>query len=175
MMAEVPTGGGKADVTVRFREEQRFRQWWLLLTAAFPVIVAWTAFWRQIVAGAPFGDDPAPDWVIVALFVVVGVGVPLALWRLRLETVVDDRTLTVGFPPFPARRVELDAVLAARAVTVRPLSQWGGYGYRRKLSGDVAFLVEGRRAVEISSGTGACLVIGSQHPDELATAVVTRP
>lgn len=162
-------------VTVRFREEQRFRQWWLLLMAAFPVVVAWAAFWRQIVADAPFGSDPAPDWVILVLFVVVGLGVPLALWRLRLETVVDERVLTVRFPPFPARQVELDAVLAVRVVAVRALAQWGGYGYRRKLSGDVAFLVRGARAVEVSSGTGPTLVVGSQRPDQLATALSTRP
>lgn len=161
--------------TVRFREEQRFRQWWLLLMAAFPVVVAWVAFGQQIVAGSAFGSDPAPDWVIVVLFVAVGLGVPLAVWRLRLETVVDDRALTVRFPPFPARRVERDAVLAARVVAVRALAQWGGYGYRRKLSGDVAFLVRGTQAVEVSAGAGRTLVIGSQRPEQLAAALTSRP
>lgn len=160
---------------VRFREEQRFRQRWLLLIAAFPVAVAWVAFWQQIVTGQAFGSQPAPDWVVVAIFVAAGLGIPLAVWLLRLETVVDDRRLRVRFPPFRARRVALDAVLDARPTTIRPMSQWGGYGYRRKLSGDVAFLVHGRDAVEVATGGGGTLVVGTQRPDELAAALTPGP
>lgn len=154
-----------------FREEQRFRQWWFLLLVAGTALIGWTAWLQQIVVGEPFGTNPAPDGVVWAVWVITGLLVPaVALW-LKLVTLVVPGAVVVRFPPFRPRRVTTEEILDVRPVEVRPLAGWGGYGYRRRPDGNVAFLVRGRDAVQLSLGGERRLVIGSRHPEQLATAI----
>lgn len=154
-----------------FTEVQRFRQWWVVGLVLVPTAIAWIAWVQQIVAGQPFGDDPAPDLVVWGLWLVMGVALPLAVGLIRLETVVVPGEVRVGFPPFPRRVVPTDTILEVQATTIRPVTRWGGYGYRRKRSGGVAFLVAGTDAVRLDLGGGQELVIGTQEPERLATAI----
>lgn len=156
---------------VRFREVQRLRQWWAYLLVGLSALPAWWAWWVQIVEGEPFGTEPAPDLVVWALWLVVGVTLPAGLVSLRLITEVRGREVRVRFRPFPSRDIDVNAILAAAPVTVKPVSQWGGFGYRRNLQGDVAFLMHGRTAVRLSLGADETLVIGSQRPEELVAAI----
>lgn len=158
---------------VLFSESQRFRQWWLHLIVLFPMVVAWSAFWQQIVRGEPFGRDPASDGVIWLIFLGAGVLLPLAFLSVRMRTEVRPGEVLVRFPPFRARRVDLDEVLDVRVVDYRPLAQYGGWGYRRTLSGDVAFILTGRQGVRLGLPEGRHLLVGSRRPDELAGAIAT--
>lgn len=156
-----------------FRESQRFRQWWLYLVVLFPVVIAWAAFWQQIVRGEPFGRDPAADSTIWIVFLAAGVLLPLFFLSVRLRTEVHPGEVVVRFPPFPARRVDLDEVLDVRVVEYRPIVEYGGWGYRRTLKGGVAFILTGDRGVRLGLPEGRHLLIGSQRPDELASAIDT--
>jgi hypothetical protein len=51
----------------RFREERRFRQWWLWLLVGLVAALQWWGFLQQIILGQPWGDRPAPDWMMVLL------------------------------------------------------------------------------------------------------------
>ncbi len=51
----------------KFREEQGFRQWWIWLILGLVVAVQWWGFIQQIVLGQPWGNKPAPDWLMVLL------------------------------------------------------------------------------------------------------------
>lgn len=154
-----------------FREVQRIRQWWVYALVALSSLVAWWAWSVQIVLREPFGQDPAPDLVVWILWVVVGVALPVGIAALRMVTTVSERTLRVRFWPFPPREVDVDTTLDVAVVEVRPLAHWGGYGYRRNLDGDVAFLMQGRDAVRLAVGRDNVLVVGSRRPQELAAAV----
>jgi hypothetical protein len=156
---------------VLFAETQRFRQWWLHLVVLFPVVVAWTAFWRQILRGQSFGRDPASDTGVWILFLGAGVLLPAVFLAVRLRTEVRPGEVVVRFPPFRPRRVDLDEVLDVRVVEYRPLVDYGGWGYRRTLKGDVAFTLAGHRGVRLGLAEGRHLLVGSQRPEEFATAV----
>ncbi len=54
-----------------FREEQRFRQPWLWLLILFLVALQWWGFIQQIVLGQPWGNRPAPDWMMVLLWLLM--------------------------------------------------------------------------------------------------------
>jgi hypothetical protein len=152
---------------VLFVEEQRFRQLWLRGLVLLGAALVWTV-WVDAVFGARTADVGV--WVAWGL---TGVAIPVALLLLRLETTVEPGRLRVRFAPFTrGRTVELTSVLDVRAVTVRPIVEWGGYGYRRNLRKGVAYLVQGTGAVQLSLGAGAKLVVGSQRPDVLARAVL---
>lgn len=154
-----------------FDETQRFRQWWLWLTVLFPVAVAWYAFLQQIVLGAAFGDDPAPDALVWAFFVGAGLVLPVGFARIRLRTQVRPGEVELRFPPFRPRIVDLDEVTAVFATEYKPVANYGGWGYRRTLSGNVAFSVSGRHGVRLGLPEGRHLLIGTQRPDELVAAI----
>lgn len=154
-----------------FREVQRFRQWWFLLLVLGTAAIGWVAWLQQIVVGEPFGSNPASDGAVWAVWFVTGVVVPVVALSLRLVTVVVPGAVIVQFPPFRPRRVATDEILDVRQVEVRPVASWGGYGYRKRPDGDVAFLVRGRGAVQLSLGEHRTLVIGTRQPEQLATAI----
>ncbi len=154
-----------------FEEAQRFRQWWLWLTVLFVAGIGWAGFWQQIVLGEPFGDQPTSDAVIWVVFLLAGLALPVGFGLLRLRTVVRPGRVEVAFPPFPVRRVDLDDVLSIDAVDYRPVAHYGGWGYRRTLSGGTAFTVRGHRGVRLGLAGDRHLLIGSQRADELATVL----
>lgn len=158
------------DQPLLYRETQRFRQWWLWVLVVFVAFVAWTGFLEQVVGGGSFGSDPASDTTIWIVFVLGGIVLPLVFLLLRLETEVRRGRVTVAFPPFRPRVVDLDEVLDVSAVDYRPMTQYGGYGYRVRRDG-VAFNVSGTRGVRIALPEGRHLLIGSRRADELATVI----
>lgn len=149
-------------------EVQRFRQWWIVLVVLLAALPSWLA-WTQLVTGAGTGDTPA--WLVWLLWLLVGVGAPALALLLRLETRVEPGRISVRFPPFRPRVVATDEIVEAHARQIRPIAEWGGYGYRRNLRGGTAFIVHGPLAVELVLPADERLVIGTQEPVKLATAI----
>ena len=160
-----------SDEPVLFRETQAFRQWWAVAAVTIIALIGWTAFVSQIVLAEPFGEDPVSDATIWVVFVLQGLVVPAIWWLLRLETVVTPERVSVRFPPFPARVVDPDDIVSADTTGYRAIRDYGGYGYRRTLRRDTAFIVSGDRAVKVDTGEERDLVIGSQRPVELLAAI----
>ncbi|MDX1621780.1 MAG: hypothetical protein R3320_12360 [Nitriliruptorales bacterium] len=134
--------------------------------------IGWWGFVVQIVIGEPFGENPVSDLTIWVVFLLLGLLVPAVAWWLRLETTVTTDTVEARFPPFPARELAVDDIEAADLTQYRAMRDWGGYGYRRKLSGgDVAFIVSGDRGVQLELTGDERLLLGSQRPDELLAAI----
>ncbi len=69
-------------------EEQRFRQIWILILVGFIAMLAWYSFLLQIVIGEPFGTNPAPDILVLALLVLFGILFPVWFLVMRLEVQV---------------------------------------------------------------------------------------
>ncbi|WP_049947417.1 hypothetical protein [Candidatus Halobonum tyrrellensis] len=138
-----------------FREVQRFRQRWLWAVVVGGGLVS-------AVAGGPVG-------VLVAAALVAFV------WSLRLVTEVRDDGLYVRFAPFHRsfRRVPWSAVESVESTRYRPLREYGGWGIRWRPRA-VAFNVSGSRGVFVERPDDRDLLIGSQRPDELATAIRKR-
>ena len=80
-----------------FREEQRFRQPWIWMLILFIVALQWWGFIQQIVLGQPWGNRPAPDWMMVLLWLVFGIGLPLFFLYLRLVVTVTDESIDIHF------------------------------------------------------------------------------
>lgn len=85
-----------------FLEEQRFRQFWIYLIIAIPVVVTWWGFLEQIVLGRSWGDRPAPNWVVILVWLVFGIGFPWFFWSLRMTTRVDASGIEVRWRPVGA-------------------------------------------------------------------------
>ncbi|MGC4944772.1 DUF1648 domain-containing protein [Streptomyces sp. DT224] len=129
--------------------------WWLPLTA---LLVVGTGIAVLFTAGRPFAVLTLALGLLIASFA-------------RTHVTVDRRGITVsGLLPWPRVRVPLDRIEAAASRDIRPLTEYGGWGYRirpgrsgvmlRSGEGIVARLTNGRDfAVTVDdSATGAALL-----------------
>ena len=155
-----------------FSEVQWFRTRGLVLVVWAAALLVWYGFYLQIVAGVPFGTNPGPDWLMWVLLVAFGIGMPVFFLLLRLEVRVGDGCLSYRVYPVHLlfRDVSCREIVAAEAVSYRPLREYGGWGIRRGRGG-AAYTVSGNRGVRISLSDGTSLLIGSRRADELAAAL----
>ncbi|NLG66313.1 MAG: hypothetical protein GX536_01210 [Actinobacteria bacterium] len=153
-----------------FREVQRFRQWYVVLTLAVVAALQWWGFVTQIVLGRPFGSNPGPDWLVLVFWVVFGIVFPLGFAALRLETRVEPGLLRVRLVPLSHLRIPIHTIRHAEVVTYHPFRDFGGWGLRWSGKGR-ALNAYGSRGVQLILDDGSRILVGSQRPDELLIAL----
>ena len=62
----------KQQEQVIFREVQRPQQIWIWILILGIAILMWYGFIQQIIFDIPFGDKPAPNGALIALWLVLG-------------------------------------------------------------------------------------------------------
>jgi hypothetical protein len=145
---------------VYFQEVQHFRQPWLWFLMIMPVVMVGIAM-----RGAPRH---------VPLAAVVVLAIPVWFWFLRLTTEVHEDALHVHFFPLWRRRIiPWSQIRSAQTRTYRPVFEYGGWGIRWGPSGQ-AYNVSGNRGVQLELAGGKRLLIGSQRPQELEAAILSR-
>ena len=97
----------------------------------------------------------------------------LAVFVLRMTTEVTPTDIRVwfGWVPIYRRVVSVGDVRRIGPVAFRPIADYGFWGVRSGRDGERALIARGQRGVRIELADGSILVIGSQRPDELATAM----
>jgi hypothetical protein len=153
-----------------FHEDQRIRQPWFLGIIAVLAALAWLAFVQQIIRGEPFGDNPAPDWLVVALWLLLGLAGPAFFWLFRLETDVDAERLRVGMPPFVHREFRAADIAGFEAREYRPIREFGGWGIRG-WGANRAYNISGNQGVQLVLTNGNRVLIGTKRPQELESAL----
>lgn len=158
---------------VYFREVQHFRQSWLIVLLAAMVLTFVYGTFRQLVKGEPWGGRPMPDLALV--LVTAGVcALAFWLWNLHLATEVRDNELWMQFKLlWPPKSIPFSKIVRAEAVTYRPILDYGGWGVRFGRKGR-AYNVSGNRGVQLELADGKGLLVGSQKPEELVSALKER-
>ena len=105
------------------------------------------------------------------MWLLFGLGLPAFFLVLRLVTEVFADRLVVGLAPFRRRAIPLADIAEAKAVTYRPLADFGGWGVRWAGSRGVAYNASGDRGVQLVLRDGRRVLVGSQRPEELALAL----
>jgi hypothetical protein len=155
---------------VAFHEEQRFRQFWIWILILGVAALQWWGWIQQILLGQPFGDNPAPDWMVWLLWALFGIGLPLSFVYLRLVIEVDDQGVWLRYVPLTQRVIRFDEIDRCEATDYQPLRQYGGWGIRG-LGSNRAYNVSGSQGVRLHLRDGSVVVIGSQRSQELALAI----
>jgi hypothetical protein len=154
---------------ILYEEEQSFRQPWLW------ACVLGTSAALLGVLGLAISREPPPGAALlipVAVAVLVGGAVPWLLWAMRLTVRVEPGHLHVRFFPFRRRDIPLREIARWQVRTYRPIREYGGWGLRHSLTGrGWAYNVRGNRGVQLEFTDGRRLLLGSQHPEELAAAL----
>jgi hypothetical protein len=170
MRESTPTSAGAP----LFREEQRFRQWWVWAIVVAPAALAWWPFIRQIVQGQPLGQNPTPDWLVWAIWLLVGLGLPFFFSRVSLVVEVFSDAVRIHYRPFTGRTVAIDEIERVEARTYNALKEYGGWGIKGWSKAKMAYNVSGNRGVELTLTGGRSVMLGSQRADELAGAIESR-
>lgn len=154
-----------------FREVQRWRDvWWVMALVFGLASIQWWGFFRQIVRGVPFGNNPAPDAVVVLFWLLFGVGFPLFFLWLRMVVEVRPTEIIVLYRPFVHRHIPFRDIAYVEPRVFRPLGEFGGWGIRG-WGGRIAYNVSGNTGVELTLADGRRVLIGSQRATELAGAI----
>lgn len=155
-----------------FREVQHFRQLWLWLIVLAVSGFATYAMVQQLILGAPFGSNLAPDCGVIGIMVVFGFGLPIFMYATHLTTEVRSDGLYYRFFPFHCsfQRIAAGDVKRYEVLTYSPIKDYGGWGIRYGVGGK-AYNVSGNRGVLLHLSNGRGLLIGSQRPEEFANAL----
>ncbi|MCD4687375.1 MAG: DUF6141 family protein [Anaerolineae bacterium] len=158
--------------TYPFREVQYMRQWWATMLIGGIAVLMWYAFVEQIVRGNTFGDNPAPDWMIVLFWAIFGIVFPVIWAFIRLIVELHTDHVHIAYIPFLWRTIPYAEIASATAITYQPLREFGGWGIRVWFGWRrIAYSVSGTRGVELILTNGRVIVLGSQRADALATAI----
>jgi uncharacterized protein YggE len=156
-----------------FREVQHLRQPVLLALVGLAALLQWVLVVYYLVLDGTFGGERPSTVAILAPWALLGVGLPLLVWSVRLVTEVSPAGLVVGLAPFSRREVPASAVAASRVARHRPLREFGGFGARWASGGRRAYTAGGEQAVEVDLHDGTQLVLGTRRPEELQSALAT--
>ena len=157
--------------TTAYLEVQGLRLWWVWAIMLLVVGVSWWAFLAQIVGGEPWGNRPAPDWVVWLIFGLFGIISPLVLLFARLIVTVGDDAVRIRWIPFGRKTVALADIESCIARTYRPIREYGGWGVRWAGKRGTAWNAHGNRGVQLVLTNGKRLLIGSQQAEALAEAI----
>ncbi|MGZ7167683.1 MAG: hypothetical protein ACXVIP_04695, partial [Halobacteriota archaeon] len=75
------------------------------------------------------------------------------------------------FSPLFSRTIPLSDIVTYEARQYRPVLEYGGWGIRFGTRRKRAYTMSGNRGVELELIDGTRLLMGSQRPDELVSAI----
>ena len=156
-----------------YHEVQYFRQRWVLLLVLTAAGLAWYSFILQIFLGQPFGNNPAPDWALWMIWILIGIGLPFLFYISKLIIDVNGEFIYIRLIPFTKKKIAFNGIVHAKARKYNPIREFGGWGVRWGFGNKRAYNISGDQGVELELINGHKIMIGSQRSEELYS-VITR-
>lgn len=155
----------------RYREIQRWSDVWLVMVIVMAVAaIQWWSMIQQFVHGGLSRPDTATGWLMIILWLALGVGLPILAFWLRLVVEVYPDKIVINYRPFAARTVIMPNVISVEPRVFGPVpafSGWGGHGQDNIR----AYNVSGPTSVQLILRDRSRLLIGTHSPDRLAAAI----
>jgi hypothetical protein len=145
-------------------EIQRFRNPWLWTFLSLVSLVFLYFGLRQVIWGIPFGDKPAPDWLLVFIMAV-----PFSILLLfacsSLRTAYNEEQLEMRYFPFLTKRFHFTDIQEIENITYSPFFDYGGWGIKWNMDG-WAYIVSGNQGLSLKMKNGKKYLIGIQDPEK---------
>ena len=127
-----------------------------------------------MIMGKPFGNNPTSDSLLVVIVLIFGLGLPVFMYKINLTAEVHEDGLYFRFFPLHLsfRKIRSEDITGFTVETYRAIRDYGGWGIRYGRKGK-AYNVSGNRGVQLQLSNGECILIGSQHPEEMTEALKT--
>jgi len=147
---------------ILFKEEQKMSQWWLwvLLLGILSIFVYGDI--QQIILGKPFGDKPAPDFVLILSTLGI-LGLCYFFYLLKIITTITNEYIHIKYSFFVDKKVKWRDVKKAEIIQY----SFVGYGLRLSFKYGTVYNASGNKGLQIHSKFGK-FVVGTQKPEELA-------
>ena len=164
-----------------YREEQSFRQTialWLMFATILVMVGGFgVSFYRHLYLGRPYGDEPMNNngliWSSIISFVVVS-SVLIFILNASLETEIWSDGIRYKFTPLirKIRHIPLDQILDVEVAKYKPLLEFGGWGWRRRLlTGKTAFNVSGAIGIRVTLKNSSQILFGTHKQEEMKRAI----
>ena len=155
-----------------FKEEQRFRQLWLWVFIIFGSLIPWLGLIIQVIHGKQFGNNPAPDWIVILIWLVFGIGLPLFFYSIKLITEVRKDGIHLRFFPFHRKfkSYYYSDIESYEARKYKPIREYGGWGIRFVIGG-IAYNVYGNKGLQLVLKNKKKILVGTQKPEEFYQAI----
>ncbi|MFD2246044.1 DUF6141 family protein [Pontibacter ruber] len=157
---------------ILFKEKQRYTQFWLwaILLGVSGLLLA--GFVYRVFLGSNMGNHTLSDIQLGLVVLLVGVGLPLFFFRMRLITKVLPGEVRVRFSPFQLKavRIPLHLVRDFERLVYNPIGDYGGWGIRWSSKGK-AYNMSGNEGVQLYFYNRKPILIGSQRSLELFEAI----
>lgn len=163
----------KSSGPILFEEEQRFIRNKLAWIVAVILASALFVMTRSLVTTwAEIRRQPILVMALVVLAYGLIVAIFVVLITSRLKTRVEPDGLFVRFLPFhlKERCIPASDIATWEAITYQPILEYGGWGIRYGAKSN-AYNVHDNRGVLLKRHNNRPLLIGSQNPDGLASAL----
>lgn len=165
------------DSEVIFREVQYMRRgqrplmWFMTITTLITIFGVGSGIATDI-RNAPESSAVVPLVIIGAFVAIFIFGILGLFYVMNLATEVHRDGLYYRYYPIDRkfRKIPLDNVVKVEARTYDPLGEYLGWGVKGNRS-HRAFSISGNLGVRIDYADGRSILIGSQHPGELARAI----
>ncbi len=142
-----------------FYEEQKIDTKWLLLILGIlflpPIILAFT------VKGG------------ISISILIALPIAILLFFLKLKTQVNNEGITMQFIPIiiTPKKISWEEIQTAVIRNYKPIWEYGGWGLRVSFKHGTAYTVKGKTGLQLTLKNGKQILIGTQKPDELQSAI----
>lgn len=146
----------------KFKEKQKFTQWWLWLFLIAIGIFQVYALSSQLIQGVYFGDKPMSNIGLI-IFTIIPFGIIILFWYLKLETEIDEKEIRIQFTPLVKKTFRWEDIQSAAIIEYK----FVGYGIRLFTSYGTVYNTKGNTGLAIELKSGEKILIGTQKADEL--------
>ena len=165
LMATMPTE------PILFHERQRPPAWILVVIIVLGVGLPLYIAVQQLCLGKPVGNHPVSNWGVAIL--VPCITLPcLALARLRLSTQLYRDRLRIRLFPFADYSVPVPRIERWEVRNYSAMKEFMGWGVRLG-AGGIAYTMKGNRGLQLVLDDGSRVLVGSQRPEDIASALAT--
>ncbi|MFK7947457.1 MAG: hypothetical protein AB8G11_07705 [Saprospiraceae bacterium] len=156
---------------ILFSEKQRFTQLWLWILLMGLNLLMIYGIIQQIIFGHPFGNNPAPDLVLVLLS-LIPFGISWLFYAFCLETKVTDELISFQLRPFGGlNTIRFEEIEKVHVREYSPIGEFGGWGYRVSYNNGIAYNIKGNQGLQLELKNDKKILIGTQKTVELQQVV----
>ncbi|WP_036155325.1 hypothetical protein [Maribacter forsetii] len=163
---------------LRFKETQKFTQWWLWLIILAPIVLTTINLVSTIISlyGGSISNDSSNvsiSWIsgrismVQFIFVLIYVATILFLALSKLKVLVSDKEIKISHLLFFQKVINLSDINEAKKIDY----DFVGYGIRKTKKYGTVYNVKGKKGVALTLTNGKKYLIGSKKPTELLAAI----
>ncbi len=152
---------------ISFSETQHFWRNRFLQT----IILLESVILTLILGAFAFKHSGQQQTHLLIAWVLCVIVMPAMIFSIHQRTQIAGHTLRVWFPPFPKWKIDLTTIKHAEHRKLSPIGDLGGWGYRISRKYGHAMNTHGDQFIVVTLANDKKRTIGTQHPEELLTAI----